>query len=237
MMLIVMVLPLFVACGSDSDDNDNGGSNGGAAKNKRVAKIVTEDGGNIYDDTYFYDEQNRVVKVVTKEYSDSPSETVRTYQYGETVIVVNQKVEGIRNGGESYSRSWTRTYTLDNGLIIKDKDTQGGSETYTYDSNGYMKTKGSSQLVWNNGNLMKVSNTTYDYSNTPWVNIGLKLISGTDGNLGIPGYYGKMPKMMPSKIGDKTYQYTVEGGLLTKVMIYYTEKGYDQISINNITWE
>ena len=255
MGLAVIMMLLVASCGGDSDDNDKGSSNGGAVKYNRIAKIVTEEGSSIYEATYSYDSQNRVVKIVTIENSNSPSETVRTYQYGETLIIAKAEVDGKWSNGESYSRSETHTYTVVDGLIVKDKETKSGGSrntTYTYDSNGYMETiseEGSEgatkMLVWNNGNLTHIdidalnyTVRTYVYSSTPWLNeLGFYLIPNTDGCLGGLGYYGRMPKMLPSKIDDESILYTVVGGLVTKVVTTFTEKGKTQTSVSNITWE
>ena len=250
----------FTACGGD--DESSSGSSDIPQTSKRVAKIISEEGGSIYEDTYIYDSQGRVTKIIETEsgtYQDIRTEI--TYQYGETVIIKKEFEEGISNG-KSYSWSGSYAYTVENGRIVKYK--QGSTTTtYSYDANNYLSSirteysdteSKTSTITWSNGNLIKDGDMTFSYSNYSWVKgIPFKLIG--DSYLFSMGYYGNTPRNLPSKMSNRSalteewindeialyewsYEYTLQDNYVTKMIAKPTrENNKYHINTSTIIWE
>ena len=239
MIGIVLFLGLTSCGGDDESDNENGGK----ASSKRIVKIVEENGE--YESVFTYDSKGRVVRVVqTEYYSKGSTVSELTYQYSDTHI-------------ESYEDdgfwSCTHTYTLLDGLIVKDVEEQfnnGRSVSkmttiYTYDNDGYMTSltqRGDGytdtlDLVWKDGNLMSLAGHSYSYSNIPWHKGMFFYLKGSDMDpyLAPAGFWGKLPKYMPSKdsFNSVNYEYSLSGGFI--VEIKYIEGSYTMIS--TYTWE
>lgn len=268
----------FSACGGD-DEPSSGGNNGSSNNNqtsgnnqtpstpqssKHVAKIITEDGGSFYESSFTYDSQGRVTKVIeTQSGTGTNSLSETTYQYGEMLIISKMKGEGTYSNGQSFTRTESHSYTLDNGRIVKDEEKQGSSlnstssswtEIYSYDANNYlssMSATGSNivsdtkKLTWSDGNLIKLGNRSFEYSNYPWTKGFFLYLDGSnmDANLFAMGYYGNIPKNLPSKTiasetSGATYDYTFEGSYVTKVVITpFVENNKSHKSISTIIWE
>ena len=235
LITMFMSLPTFVSC---DDDNDSGNK----ASSKHIVKIVEEveeDKVWIYESDITYDSQGRVVRIVTSNAGTSSKVSEITYQYGEEHIL-SKEVEG--------SWSETHTYTLENGLIVKDVRNQNGSSkttTYEYDNNGYMKSLTDQSLgytqkfVWKDGNLINIGTRSYTYSNTPWNERMIFYIKGSnmDEALWQSGCWGKRPKNLPSRYGDYSYEYTLTGGLVTKVINKWMDRGIEEKAISTLVWE
>lgn len=257
---------VFSACGGndESSSGENGGS--GSSNSKHIAKVITEQPSRIFEDTYTYDSQGRITKVIETEsgtYQDIRTEI--TYQYGETVIIRKDVEEGISNG-QSYSSSGSCAYTVENGRIVKYK--QGSTTTtYSYDANNYLSSKCkiysntesvTSNITWSNGNLIKLGDETYSYSNYTWVK-GFPFYlrnSGTDSYLFSMGYYGNTPRNLPSKCSNRSalteewineyelaldewsYEYTLQDNYITKIISTPTkENNKYHKTITTIIWE
>lgn len=246
---MLLSISAFTACGDDGDSTEVNYQE--KISSKRISKIVEETANSIYETILTYDSQNRVVKLVTTGSSSSPSVLTRTYQYGETLIISKEEINGSWSNVQSYSESETHSYSLSNGLIVKDTETRDGGTRqieYTYDDNGYMKSiieYGDAEKIlnWVNGNLTNITGSSvirraYEYSSTPWrAGMVFYLIPNTDAVLYASGYYGKQPKMLPSKVDDETYQYVVSGDLVTKASSSWYEKGIIENSLTIFTWE
>ena len=250
----------FSACGGD----DESSSGVPPQSSKHVAKIITEEGSSYYESSFTYDSQGRVIKVTeTQSGTGTNSHSETEYQYGEMLIISKMKGEGTYSNGQSFTRTESHSYTLDNGRIVKDEEKQGSSlnstssswtEIYSYDANNYlssMSETGSNivsdtkKLTWSDGNLIKLGNRSFEYSNYPWVK-GFPLYlksSNMDANLFAIGYYGNIPKNLPSKTiasetSGYTYDYTFEGSYVTKVVITpFVEDNKSHKSISTIIWE
>lgn len=240
-MFGLLVSAAFTACGSDDDDNAGGGGKGGSTK--RIVKIVETEEDWKSESSISYDAQGRVTRIVCNE-TDRTSEI--TYQYSDEQITSKEVQE--RKGGST--KTETHTYTLANGQIIKDVEVNSGTNSnsnttrlYSYDENGYLastsywgsnvqnKTK---DFVWEDGNLVELDYDSWAYSTTPWnQGIFFYLVPNVDRVLFGLGYYGKLPKMMPSKSEDTiyhtwdSYEYVVTNGLITAINItdYKNRKG------------
>lgn len=167
-ILLASLCVSMSSCGSGDDDNNYSNDEGNSAS-KRIVKIVEEDGGSIYERTFSYDSQGRVIKVVEIENGNSTSTSETNYQYGEQLIISKMVENGTYSSGQNYTRSETHTYTVSNGLIVKDVEVQTyngskGSTTnsaFNYDGNGYMSSlesiRGSDshneKWNWTDGNL------------------------------------------------------------------------------------
>lgn len=243
--LTILMLGLMLSFGMTScgGDDEGGNDNGGNTSSKRIVKMVEEDGD--YVSTFAYDSKGRVVRVVqTEYYSQGSSVSELSYQYSEMQIVSNE---------EDGSWSCTHTYTLSNGLIVKDVEEQFNNgrrvdkmtTNYTYDSDGYMTSltrKGDGysdtlDLVWTDGNLMSLARHSYSYSNIPWCK-GMFFYfkgGGMDPYLWPAGFWGKSPKNMPSKdsVNDVIYEYSLSSGLIVEKRII--EGSY--VSISSYVWE
>jgi hypothetical protein len=255
---------IFCACSKSDDDNSSGGNSGSS---KHIVKTITEEGGSIYESTPTYDSQGRVTKVIgTESGTNGFFRSEMTYQYGETLIITKAVEEGTLSNGQSESWSETHAYTLENGRIVKDEEKQGSqidgrqwhysstTETFSYDVNNYLSSissKGSDNesetkiIKWSNGNLIKLGERSFEYSNYPWVKGFPFYLKGSnmDNNLFAIGYYGNIPKNLPSKYyasetSGFTYEYSFEGGYVTKVVTTpFVETNKIQKSISTIIWE
>ena len=250
LMMLVVTMPLLAACGS----NDEEGSNitPSSPSNKRVTKIVEEKRNSITKRNFSYDAKGRVIEMKTTLNSGSTTNKIRkrTYQYGETLIIVNE-VEIVNNTTNNTHYSYT--YNLSDGKIVrKTQNETGNSVTYTYDSNGYMQKSDNSTeydhiFNWSDGNLTSISvsvldytESSFEYTNEVWklgtfFDVESEIVSngltGIDPVLIATGYFGKIPRNLPDKwesydgILKISYKYTMSGGLLTIV-----EKQYDSLT-------
>lgn len=269
---LFVCVTVFSACGG-GDEPSSGGNNGGSSNNnstpnnnptpstpqstKHIAKILTEE-AYLYESSFTYDAQGRVTKIIETETAPSfntYSET--TYQYGEMTIISKMTKERTFSSGQINSNSETHSYTLENGRIVQDKEKQdNSSDTYTfsYDVNNYLSSissKGTNIesetkiITWSDGNLIKLGNRLFEYSNYPWAK-GFPFYlkgSNTDANLFAMGYYGNIPQNLPSKYtysetSGYTYEYSFDGSYVTKVVITpFVETNKDHKTIMTIIWE
>jgi hypothetical protein len=230
MMMLASLLMGFavsvtmISCGGDDGNGD--GPSGGSGK--RLVKITESSNGktdsNIYTTEFTYDPQGRITKLVIKKNGGLYAETA--YIYSETLIVRNR----ISYSNGSQSSTSTHKFSLENGRVVKDAGSHA-TYTFTYDSNGYLRTgteisspgsdSETTDYVWENGNLVKIGQRTYEYGNLAWCNIGFEF-SGPDMEpaLQMTGFYGRMPKNMPTKYYGskiKEFKYGVSGGLITSI--------------------
>ena len=268
---LFVCVTMFSACGGD-DEPSSGGNNGSSNNSsipsnpqstKHIAKIITEEGSSFYESSFTYDSQGRVTKVIeTQSGTGTNSLSETTYQYGEMLIVSKMNGEGTYSNGQSFTRTESHSFTLENGRIVKDEEKQGSSlnsiissrtDTFSYDANNYLSSissKGSdnesgTKITWSDGNLIKLGNRSFEYSNYPWAKgFPLYLKGGNmDANLFAMGYYGNIPKNLPSKYytsetSGATYDYTLEGNYVTKVVITpFVENNKSHKSISTIIWE
>ena len=254
---LFVCVTLFSACGGD--DEPSSGGNGGSGSSdtpqtsKHVAKIITEEGNSFYESSFTYDSQGRVTKVTeTLSGTGTNSYSETEYQYGEMLIISKMTREETLTNGQFITHSETHSYTLDNGRIVKDEEKQGSSlnstissrtDTFSYDANNYLSSINTTMLTWSDGNLTELGNRSFEYSNYPWVK-GFPLYlesSNMDANLFAIGYYGNIPKNLPSKTSrtsGATYDYTFEGSYVTKVVITpFVENNKSHKSISTIIWE
>ena len=256
---LLVSVTAFMACGGDDESSNNSSTptNNETPSNpespKHIAKIITEEGSSFYESSFTYDSQGRVIKVTETESgtgTNSHSET--EYQYGEMLIISKMKGEGTYSNGQSFTRTESHSYTLENGRIVKDEEKQASSlnstsssrtDTFSYDANNYLSSINTTMLTWSDGNLIKLGDRSFEYSNYPWVK-GFPLYlesSNMDANLFAIGYYGNIPKNLPSKTSrtsGATYDYTFEGSYVTKVVITpFVENNKSHKSISTIIWE
>lgn len=241
-MLAVMMMPLVASCGGD-DSSDSNGDNSNSGNKSRVAKITESGSSSIFTDELSYDPQGRVTKIVGKKNGNIDFE--EEYIYSETLIICNRTYYS--NSG-STSKSVTK-YLVNDGRIVSERSQNSNSDkyTYTYDSDGRLssvivasETSKAKDVVWKNGNIVKIGSRNFEYGNLAWCNpIGFTLKgSDMESALVISGYYGKMPNNMPtmcisSESGSVTsYEYSTSGGVIVKVTI--TEG--DDIDVASIEW-
>jgi hypothetical protein len=258
---------VFSACGGDDEPSSGGNSGSGSSEtpqsSKHVVKITTEEGNAFYESSFSYDSQGRVTKIIeTESGAGTNSHSEKTYQYGEMLIVTKSVMEVTYSNGQSSSLSESHSYTLENGRIVKDEEIQaynGNSsssitETFSYDANNNLSSisrKGSNydsetkNITWSDGNLIKLGNRAFTYSNHPWTKSFPLSLDGSnmDAYLFSIGYYGNIPKNLPSKTytsetSGATYDYTLEGNYVTKVVVTpLVETNKSQKSISTIVWE
>ena len=204
MLLALLVCgTAFVACGGDDDDNNGGYNGGGSSSSSRIIKITEEEGGTKFESIISYDSQGRISRIVTTETGNNNSTSEMTYQYSNEQITSKYIKES-----QSYTTNETHTYTLSNGLIVKDIEVQNDMKTttiYSYNGNGYLTSlsqwgdviaSSTKDFVWTNGNLTSMDGREFKYSNTPW-NKGMFFHfkgSNMDGYLWSGGYWGNTPK-------------------------------------------
>lgn len=203
-----------------------------------------------------------MLKVIS---STVPDRTMITrYQYGETLIIKKEEQIGDWSIDSRYNSPSSHNYTHSNGLIVKDTEIQDNVPIYilyTYDNNGYLDYfKGyegeisdpyfsgmySHDLEWTDGNLTEISNLgrpfSHSYSNTPWIKgMIFDVFNGYhyihDLYLASQGYFGELPKMLPSMSNGINHDYTITNGLVTKVVSSFTEYGKTRTWVTHITWE
>ena len=257
----------FSACGGDDEPSSGGNSGSGSSDtpqtSKHVSKIITEEGNSIIESTLTYDSQGRVTKIIaTESGTGTNSRSEKTYQYGEMLILTKEVEEGKFSNGQSYVRSESHSFTIENGLIVKDvRDyiyNEGSSDkttrTFSYDANKYLSSISRSYpdtdsetkaITWSDGNLTKLGNNSFEYSSYSWAKGFPFYIEGSnvDEILFANGYYGNIPKNLQSKTytsetSGYTYDYTLEGNYVTKVVITpFVETNKDHKSIMTIIWE
>ena len=248
----------FSACGGDDEPSSGGNSGSGSSDtpqtSKHISKIITEEGNSIIESTLTYDSQGRVTKIVaTESGTGTNSRSEKTYQYGETLIITKEVEEGKSSNGQSFTRTESHSYTIENGLIVKDvRDyiyNEGSSDkmtiTFSYDANKYLSSISRSYpdtdsetkaVSWSDGNLTKLGNKSFEYSNYSWTKGFALYIDGSnmDEILFASGYYGNIPKNLQSKTytSEKsgwTFDYTIEGNYVTKVVIsHFTDTSKTQ---------
>ena len=242
---LFVCVTVFSACGGD-DEPSSGGNNGSSNNNqtpsnpqstKHIVKIITERGNTFIESTLFYDSQGRVRKIIeTKSSSSGQNRYSETeYKYGE-MLIISKKKDTYSGTGTS---SNTHSYTLENGLIVKDEEKQNSSSStdiFSYDANNYLSSisrTGSDMdidtktITWSDGNLTKAGDRTYSYTNYSWAKgFPLYLESvGVDEFLFANGYFGNIPKNLPETYHSYVeFVYTLEGNYVTKTILFYSGK-------------
>ena len=230
---------VFVACGGDDGDEKGGG---GGGSSQHIVKMIDEDGSSKYEYSISYDGQGRVSRIVTSQTGSYLSSTETTYQYSADQIITKSVYES-----KGYTSNETHTYTLANGLIVKDVDVQNSyraTTTFSYDADGYLASmsewgdgieSSTKNFVWKDGNLTQLDGRSWTYSSTPWPKGMFFYYKGTnmDKVLFALGYLGKTPKTMPSKYDSGsgtgwTFEYAVSGGVITMMTI--NNKGNKEVT-------
>lgn len=262
---LFVCVTVFSACGGDDEPSSGGNSGSGSSDtpqtSKHVSKIITEEGNSIIESTLTYDSQGRVTKIIaTESGTGTNSRSEKTYQYGETLILTKEVEEGKLPNGQSYVRSESHSFTIENGLIVKEeeKNTYDGANqttpthTFSYDANKYLSSISRSYpdtdsetkaITWSDGNLTKLGNRSFEYSSYSWAKGFPFYIEGSnvDEILFANGYYGNIPKNLQSKTytSEKsgwTFDYTIEGNYVTKVVIsHFTDTSKTQT--RTFVWE
>lgn len=225
-MAMITSIATIVSCGDDNEKT--GGGDNGTTTSKHIVKMV-EEWYSSYENRkgeethlFFYDSQGRIVEV------DNGNRRIH-YTYSDNTI-------------RSMSTNENHTYTLSNGLIIRDDYSSYGDHgtiNYTYDKDGYLINSSESvtehgsiyarKVEWKNGNITKiyydgVEHNNFEYTNLPWPKNYFFYLKGlvVDQNLLPLGVWGKTPKNLPSKniYEDRiiTYDYTIENGTITKII-------------------
>jgi hypothetical protein len=264
---MIQLNKLFYLCGialctftlSSCGGDDEGASGGKNDSSKKIVSSYWDDDGYKRKEYYSYDSQGRVIEKICIKETYNIRYTVN-YTYSDTRIVK----ECSEGADESPA-----TYYLSNGRIvmaIRDESTS----TYDYDNNGYLSLYSfkyndeedfikKETFTWTNGDLVEISGTRthptttinekVTYTNIPW-NKGV-FASGNDvmdfanDVLFCTGYYGNIPKHLPSSIEYGTnerykeyYEYTmVEGYVGT--MKYKLVKSNEETSTATLkfTWQ
>ena len=252
--LLALPLALLVACGDDDDNNDNG--NIYSPSVMHIAKIIEESQGTTFERMFTYDSEGRVVKMKTTVNSARDSRTYNsTYQYSDSLITCDEEVVG--NGN-----LFSHIFTLENGRIVLDKVTDKGEKTFkyfkynkdgcvvgyrivVYNTDPYMPPYVYHTISWDNGNPSVMDYMTdnviaWDYTDLPWkkgtfFEFDYSIIPETDPVLLGMGYYGELPKKLPSRYEKKLYEYNVSDSLVTKVT--RTDSLQTERCVMNITWE
>ena len=256
----------FSACGGDDEPSSGGNSGSGSSDtpqtSKHVSKIITEEGNSIIESTLTYDSQGRVTKIIaTESGTGKNSRSEKTYQYGETLILTKEVEEGKSSSGQSFVSSESHSYTIENGLIVKEeeKHTYNGvnnntqpTHTFSYDANKYLSSISRSYpdmdsetkaVAWSDGNLTKLGKRSFEYSSYSWAKGFPFYIEGSnvDEILFANGYYGNIPKNLQSKTyrsekSEWKFDYTLEGNYVTKVVISHFEYASKTLTMTFV-WE
>ena len=182
--------------------------------------------------------------IATESGTGTNSRSEKTYQYGETLILTKEVEEGKFSNGQSFTRTESHSYTIENGLIVKDvRDyiyNEGSSDkttrTFSYDANKYLSSISRSDpdtdsetkaITWSDGNLTKLGKRSFEYSNYSWAK-GFPFYiesSNVDEFLFANGYFGNIPKNLPETYHSYVeFVYTLEGNYVTKIVLFYSGK-------------
>ena len=244
---LLAVCSTFTACSSSNDDG--GGTTVGG---KRLVQWTETSGS--YTDNYFveYNSKGQIVQV--KRVPSSGSTYTINYAYEDDKITKSENgyttIYTLSNGrivsSVSYSGSSSSSSTTTN---------------YKYDDDGQLESESSSssndrsttKYEWSNGNMAKetVTSTHYNYSTTSTYTYSYSDYSNSmlprfssieDWVLESQGFFGKRNRNFPSKctsslqsndvITTTSFDYTVEGGVVTKVIVTSTNSSG---SVNNFT--
>lgn len=250
-MAIIMCMSTIISCGDD--DEQTGGGGNGTNSSKHIVKMEYKYYNSYGEETwlFLYDSKGRIVDV------DEGSDQIH-YTYSDNTI------KSFKSSSKYYGN---HTYTLSNGLIIRDDyrvDAHNyGTTNYTYDKDGYLISISSEdgdgdqvnrdvhRVEWENGNITKIIHNDdhehehiFEYTNLPWPRNWFMDIDGlsVDEYLTPLGVWGKTPKNLPSKVVYNyyidIYDYTIENGMITK-MIHTWQSPYE-FSTNTfypIEWE
>ena len=243
-MLVVMVLPIMLACSKD-DENDyvNG-------LDKHIIKMIVKQGDlETRTLTYTYDGQGKLIK-----YTDS---TLPGYVFAYS-YVNNQITLFTKEGG------YFGEYHLNEGRIIYADygyKASPNSMSFKYDNNGYLLNTYNIGISspymtykWTGGNLTQIegansSKVIIEYTNYPrpkhymifrsniWI-IRDELMAG--------GFLGKSPRNLIKKITyvnnldevekEITYNYTIEDGYPTRVEYKTVTKTYNEEGWYTYIW-
>lgn len=233
---VFVSLMALVSCNGDDDSSEN--ANGGNGT-KRIAKEIWEYGTHIEESVYSYDDKGRIIKITTT--ANGVVYDVITYTYGEMLINCTETQR---------DRQVAYIYKIENGLIVK-RIKNGSTTYYSYDSERHLssytvKDGNSSQttvISWSNGNIASVQKgigeaVNWTSSNAPWVE-GFYGRVYADPALQRSGYWGTLPKNMPSECDKDKLEYTVTEGMVTKIkeLVYQKISSEYQTGITTIIWE
>lgn len=231
LVLVLMALPMMVACGGDDDVN------GDPDSEKHITMIEYQKGDDHIILNINYDTKGRIISAdkntmtpnhYSIEYTDNMIR-FSIFNYIEYSLLDNRVVSASNSYKEKYG------YSYKNNNII--------SCTESYHKYSY---------TWSNGNITKISFddnevVSIEYTNYKWptnyvfLNFNFRFGSVTSDTFGIPwilmpaGYCGNRPKNLPSKIGSLEYTYTMEDGYPIKVNIKSNDDSSTE-TIYNLTW-
>ena len=219
MIAVLMGMNLFSSCGSSDDEDKSRIDNGpDSQSSKYILKRTYSNGSSIWESTYAYDSESRVTKIAeSRKSGNRTTSATKTYVYGGNTII--SKNVGDWNDGEVH------TFTLNDGLIVRNVEGAIGKNAYTYnyvyDDRGYIKSlsfaddsefsvSGFMQFIWTDDNLTKIvksldsgimTTTTISYSTIPWPRNWFQYWNGSnmDEELDPLGAWGKMPNYLPTK--------------------------------------
>lgn len=208
--LIAAAIFLAAAC-----SNPDGPASG--KERTDICSILTI-GQTEYLDSLEYDGKGRIVKVKTFAIEDeelSDLLEVTTYSYSDGKIEsVPEKDPGTK-----------LIYTLGKDNLISSVSAGGKTTEFAYDSEGHLIKIGDVSYTWKDGDLASDSEGySYTYSKVENPGYWPEELNGTDIWLYLKGYFGKLPKHLPSAWGMKdepnnishqfTCEYEDEGGVL-----------------------
>ena len=251
---ILFVFSLFSisGCGDNESDNEN------MSDSKHISKIIEETKGIVNEYTFTYDSNGRVVELIRNSTSSKASGTRKfKYQYNENVIF---KLDYYNDEFQ-----YKDTFYIENGKVIEYIKSDSGTPRhikysyneddylYKYDNNFLVTGRDVScngELVWKDGNLdvfyyFQVDSVPCTYSDYRW-NKGMVLdfkenvVPSTEPILLAEGYFGKLPKNLPSKVHNTKYEYTISGGYVTKIVKETIDPNKKKVTDNSVmyyTWE
>ena len=203
--VIAAAISLAAACNNNGSDTDNPAS----GKDRTDICSILTIGQTESLDSLEYDANGRVVKVATYAVEDEELGELKqtlTYAYSEGRI---------ESGGI--------VYTLGKDNLVTGMNTGRSEVVFTYDSDGHLTKAGDVTYTWKDGDLVSASNG-YTYTASDVLNPGYwpETLDGMDPWLYRKGYFGKLPKHLPSAWSMRddaashqfSCEYEVEGGVL-----------------------
>lgn len=233
MVLVVMALPMMVACGGDDDD-----VNGNPVSDKHITMIEYQKGDEHIILNINYDTKGRIIS------ADKNTMTPNHYSIEYTDNMIR------------YSLFQYIEYSLLDNRVVSAKSSYNINYGYSYKNNNIISCTESYHkytYTWSNGNITKISYdndevVSIEYTNYKWPTnyvflnfYEFKFGSVTSDVFGIPwilmpaGYCGNRPKNLPSEIGSYEYTYTMEDGYPIKVKIKSNDDSNTEI-LYNLSW-
>ena len=229
-IIAFLLLPLlaftFIACNPDEEEE----STTKLVKTVKLEVFKNEEVVQIVSYTYYYDNQNRVIKIETLYWEDTPPyyyESTTNFKYSANTIFVNDSfLYQLDANGYLISDVFGITYIYENGYLKETRNESGDSTKYTWSNGNIVQSFGTYYSMI--GDTIYTYTTNYEYTNKEnLLNIILPWDSGYE-------FVGVLLKFKGTANKNLLKKVTNQEGIRLDVTDYqFDEKGYPiQIILN-----